>query len=218
MSKSIVVERRSLAIQVADALRKMIMDGKYVQGEQLRQEQIAADLGVSRVPVREAFQQLEAEGLITNMPYKGAMVTKLSEGEIREYFDIRASLEADLLGLAMPNLGPVNIERARKVLEKLENASPARWGSLNWDLHAAIYEAAERPLTLDMVKKLHDNMDRYVRIQMSISPQHRKHADQEHQEFIELCEAGKKREAVKFIRNHICKARDDLLAHLKEHP
>ena len=72
MAKTIQIERRSLATQVADALRELIMSNAYRQGQQLRQDDLAKRLGVSHIPVREAFQLLEAEGLITNIPYKGA--------------------------------------------------------------------------------------------------------------------------------------------------
>ena len=82
MAKTLPLERRSVATQVADALRELIMSNTYKQGQQLRQDELAKRLGVSHIPVREAFQLLEAEGLITNIPYKGAVVTRLSESEI----------------------------------------------------------------------------------------------------------------------------------------
>lgn len=87
------LERLSMAGQVANALRNLIISGDYAQSQPLRQEEIAQRLGVSRIPVREALQLLEAEGLIENVPYKGAVVASLSADEIEEYFDIRANLE-----------------------------------------------------------------------------------------------------------------------------
>lgn len=218
MGNNTTIQRRSLSAQVADSIREMIMSGDVGQGEQLRQEQIAKRLGVSRIPVREAFQQLEAEGLITNLPYKGAVVTQLSEDEIREYFDIRAVLESDLITQAIGNMTSNDIALAREVLERMKKASPARWGQLNWNFHAHLCAPARKDITLDFIKKIHDNLDRYVRIQLSISQSNLEHANEEHRQLLELCEAKKKSEAAKLVRRHIAKARDDLLQHLKEHP
>src|SRR5579864_6958279 len=133
-ARTIAVERKSLSVQVADKLRQLIISNTYAQGEQLRQEEVARQLGVSHIPVRAAFQLLEAEGLITNVPYKGAVVTRLSAAEIEEYFDIRATLEVDLLKRAIGKIGPEALARARKIVERMDTASPERWGEYNWKL------------------------------------------------------------------------------------
>src|SRR5687768_14900477 len=115
--RGLPIERRSLAAQVADALRELIMSNTYRQGQPLRQDDLAKPLGVSHIPVRDAFQLLEAEGLITNIPYKGAVVTRLSESEIEEYFGIRQPLEVDLLRRAIGRIEPQAIARAREIVE-----------------------------------------------------------------------------------------------------
>lgn len=218
MARTIGVERRSLSAQVADALRELIISNEYPQGHQLRQDEVAKRLGVSHIPVREAFQLLEAEGLITNVPYKGAIVTRLSAEEIEEYFDIRASLESDLLRRAIGRIAPEGIARARKIVQKMDSAPPLRWGEYNWDLHAELYAPANRPITLEFVKRIHDNLDRYVRIQLSLAEKNRQRAHQEHIQLIDLCEAGDRTKALRLLTAHINGVRDDLLNHLKEHP
>jgi DNA-binding GntR family transcriptional regulator len=218
MARSIGVERRSLSAQVADTLRELIISNTYTQGHQLRQEEVAKRLGVSHIPVRAAFQQLESEGLVTNVPYKGAVVTRLSATEIEEYFDIRATLECDLLRRSIANITPEAIGRARRIVERMDTAPPARWGELNWKLHEELYSAASRPITLDFVRKVHDNLDRYVRIQLSLAEANRRRAHQEHIKLIELCEAGDQAKAVKLLHGHICGVRDDLLNHLEQQP
>src|SRR3982751_5528117 len=161
MARSMEVERKSLSAQVADTLRELIVSNTYAQGHQLRQDEVARRLGVSHIPVRAAFQLLESEGLITNVPYKGAVVTRLSPADIEEYFDIRATLEVDLLKRAVGHITPDTVARARKIVERMDSAPPARWGELNWKLHEELYSAANRPITLDFVRKIHDNLDRY---------------------------------------------------------
>jgi DNA-binding GntR family transcriptional regulator len=219
MAKPLGVERRSLSTQVADTLRDLIVSNTYAQGDALRQDEVARRLGVSHIPVRAAFQQLEAEGLITNVPYKGAVVTRLSAAEIEEYFDIRATLEVDLLSRAIANgISAEAIARARKIVERMDNAPPARFGEYNWKLHEELYAAANRPITLELVRKIHDNLDRYVRIQLSLAEDNRRRAHQEHIQLIQFCEAGDQTKAAKLLQAHICGVRDDLLNHLDEHP
>jgi DNA-binding GntR family transcriptional regulator len=217
-ARTIGVERKSLSAQVADTLRQLIISNTYTQGHQLRQEEVARRLGVSHIPVRAAFQLLEAEGLITNVPYKGAIVTRLSSAEIEEYFDIRATLEVDLLRRSISNITPEALTRARKIVERMDNASPERWGEYNWKLHEELYSAANRPITLDFVRKIHDNLDRYVRIQLSLSEKNRRRAHEEHIRLIDLCASGDRPKALRLLSAHICGVRDDLLNHLKEHP
>lgn len=216
MAKALTVKRKSLAIQVADALRELILSGEYDQGEQLRQDDVAKKLGVSRIPVREAFQQLEAEGLVVNVPYKGAIVSRLTTEEIEEYFDIRMVLEGELLGHAIDRMTPEVITRSRKIIDRMNGASPAKWGEINWQLHAELYSVAGRPITLEMVKKIHDNLDRYVRIQLSLSEENRARANEEHVRLVELCEAGRKNEAIGLLQDHITGARIDLIKHLED--
>lgn len=217
MPKPASVERLSLAGQVTNALRDLIVSGAYGQGQPLRQDEIATRLGVSRIPVREALQLLEAEGLIVNVPYKGAVVASLSAAEIEEYFDIRANLETDLLERAIPNMKPENIEAARKVERRMRTSAASNWGEHNWRLHAELYAPANRLITLDFAKKIHDNLDRYVRMQLSLSKQNRVRAHKEHTRLIDLCESRMKREAVKLLHDHIVGARDDLLNYVEEH-
>src|SRR5690348_10896665 len=88
-----IIQRQSLTSAVAETLRERIVRGEIKEGEQLRQDAIATELAVSRIPVREALRQLEAEGLITIVPHRGAVVSLLSTEEIEEIFEMRAVLE-----------------------------------------------------------------------------------------------------------------------------
>jgi DNA-binding GntR family transcriptional regulator len=212
------LQRKSLASQVADALRELIFSNEYPQGYQLRQDEVSKRLGVSHIPVREAFQLLEAEGLITTVPYRGAVVSTLSATEILEYFDIRAVLEVDLLRRAIPTITADVIERARQIVTQMDGAAPLHWGELNWELHEALYAPANRPITLELVRKIHDNLDRYVRIQLTLSSANKERAHREHEALIELCAAGEKAKAARLLIEHINGVRDDLLDHLSKHP
>src|SRR5678810_63542 len=91
------IKRQTLTGMTADAIRERILRGRYPEGSPLRQDAIGAELGVSRIPVREALRQLEAEGLVTFNPHRGAIVSSLSLEEIGELFELRAEIECDLL-------------------------------------------------------------------------------------------------------------------------
>lgn len=216
MPKPGPVERMSLSGKVANALRNLIISGDYAQGQPLPQEEIAQRLGVSRIPVREALQLLEAEGLIINVPYKGAAVASLSADEIEEYFDIRAVLECDLLERAILKMEPQHIAAARRAEASVRSSPPERWGEHNWRMHAELYSPGNRPRTLEFAKKIHDNLDRYVRLQLALAKKNRERAHNEHTRLIDLCEARSKKQAVKFLRDHVAGARDDLLNYIKE--
>lgn len=210
MEPSAAPERRSLSTQVADSLRELIISNAFVQGQQLKQHEIAKRLGVSHIPVREAFQLLESEGLVTTVPYKGAVVTRLSAAEIDELFDIRIVLESELLKRAIGSMRPDSIARAREIVERMDSAPPRELGRLNWLLHAELYRSANRPTTLEFVQRIHDNLDRYVRIQLAISDRNRLRAHEEHISLIDLCEAGDKAAALRLLSAHIRSVRDDL--------
>ena len=108
--------RKTLGTATLEAMREGILNGTYAEGEQLRQDAIAADLGVSRIPVREALRQLEAEGLVVFSPHRGAIVSSLSLKEIRELFELRAEIESDLLRRAIPEMGSEDFARASEIL------------------------------------------------------------------------------------------------------
>src|SRR5215212_9900740 len=97
------IQRQTIASMTLEAVRERILRGDYPEGEPLRQDALAEELGVSRIPIREALRQLEAEGLVTFNPHRGAIVSTLSLAEIDEIFSLRADIESDLVRRAVPN-------------------------------------------------------------------------------------------------------------------
>ena len=92
------LKHRTLSAAIVDQLRQSILDGTYPAGSQLRQDALGEAYGVSRIPVREALFQLEAEGLVRIVPQKGAIVSELSLDEINDVFDLRADPGAAAAG------------------------------------------------------------------------------------------------------------------------
>src|SRR6188474_2231304 len=146
--------RQTVASMTLDALRDGILHGNYAEGEPLRQDALADELGVSRIPIREALRQLEAEGLVTFSPHRGAIVSSLSLSEIEEVYELRADVESDLIRRAVPNLTAEDDARAAEILDAYEAAHHAGqvgvWGALNWKFHSTLYAPADRELTMSI--------------------------------------------------------------------
>jgi DNA-binding GntR family transcriptional regulator len=118
-----------------------------------------------------ALRQLETEGLVTFNPHRGAIVSSLSLEEIEEVFDLRATIEPDLLRRAMPHLTIAQLDHADDVLDRyavaLRTGDVSKWGLLNWQFHANLYAPAERPITMGILQRLHQQSDRYLRMQLA---------------------------------------------------
>lgn len=210
------LKRQTTAVLVADELRRRIVSGQLKEGEQIRQELIAGELGVSRIPVREALKQLEAEGFLTIHSHRGAVVSKLSIDEIAELFDLRAVLETWVLGLAIPRMTDADLQQAEAILRKMiANDRIDQWGSLNWEFHMALYRPSGRMETLKLINRLHGMVDRYVRLQISLTVGQSK-AHQEHQQLLELCRKRDPLRATRLLEEHIGDVRDGLMKHLSE--
>jgi DNA-binding GntR family transcriptional regulator len=201
------IPRTSLTEAVADRLREMIIRGEIQEGEQLRQDALAADLQVSRIPVREALRQLEAEGLIKIIAHRGAVVSSLSSDDIEELFDIRALLECEVLRLSIPNLTEADFEKAEEILTAYEKAlwmkgDVGSWGRLNSQFHAVLYSRANRPHFMSIIRQINNNGDRYTRLQLYLTRAFER-AKEEHRMILELCRKRDIKAACDLMRHHI---------------
>lgn len=127
-------------------LRDAIIAGHFAEDEPIRQDDIARQFNVSKIPVREALKRLEAEGLVMFQRNRGAMVTRMSESELAQMFEVRMLLEDKALRLAIPNMTEETFARAERICQEFVGENDVgRWAELNWELHACLYEPAQRP-------------------------------------------------------------------------
>src|SRR5690349_17251291 len=212
------IQRQTIASMTITAPRARILRGDYPDGEPLRQDAIADELGVSRIPVREALRQLEAEGLVTFSPHRGAVVSTLSLEEIEELFELRAEIECEVLRRAIPNTGSDQLARATDVVDEFDAALAAgeseRWGPLNWRFHSALYAPARRNLTMGVLQKLHQHSDRYFRMHVVLAGGGIT-ASQEHRAIAAAVRRGDAKAATQLMQSHILGAGQSLLALLK---
>src|SRR6476661_6042561 len=117
-----VIKRHTVTGSVAEELRRRIVSGEYEGGEQIRQETVAAELGVSRIPIREALLQLESEGLIVIHTHKGAVVASLTTDDAVDLFEARLTLEPPMLKKAVVAATPIDVTRIGACLAEYERA------------------------------------------------------------------------------------------------
>lgn len=208
------LKHRTLSAAIVDRLRQAILDGSHPAGTQLRQDALAETYGVSRIPVREALFQLEAEGLVRILPHKGAVVSELSLEEVNDVFDLRTILEPRMLASSAPEFAAEDFAMLDFIQSRFIAAIRAhdisRWGVLNAEFHMALYARARQPRTKAIVSALLQTSDRYTRVQLSSTAAMGK-AEQDHAHLIALCKRGEVEEACRFLKGHIEEVRRDLV-------
>jgi DNA-binding GntR family transcriptional regulator len=219
--KSDPIRRQSLAAAVVERLREKILSGELQEGEQLRQDAIATEFQISRIPVREALSHLAAEGLITIVANRGAVVSALSPDEIMQMFETRAVLECYMLRHAIPNMKEEDFQRAEDILvhyeKSLEKDSEVKsWGRWNWSFHSALYAPANRPFMLSILKTLNINCDRYTRLHLVFTRDlHR--AGKAHRELLAICRTEDPELASEALWKHITEAGEYLKESITRH-
>jgi len=184
-------------------LRKRILEDLLKEGAPIRQDEVAADLGISKIPVREALMRLQSEGLVVFTPNAGATVAVLTAFDYIEMLDLRLAIECRALELAVPNMVPSDLAQARRLLDAYHNATTKHeWSDLNARFHDCLYKPASRPRLLSMIQSVRDQMGKLMRVRITAASGH-KRSYQEHQQILEACERGDTAAAVALLRKHI---------------
>lgn len=219
MSTAAPLPRRTLTEAATEALRDRILGGTLPMGTPLRQEALAAELGVSRIPLREALLRLEAEGLVTMESHRGAVVASVRLDEVAELFELRATLESDLTRRAVPRLAPgddLALDVAARSFERAVEGGAAAWGEANRALHLALYRPAARPCTLEVVTRLHAQCDRLLRLQLTLTRGVAR-AVREHRAIVLAARARDAEGAAYLVEQHILEAGRGLAGALAHH-
>jgi DNA-binding GntR family transcriptional regulator len=150
--------------RIADSLRTAILDGSYAPGERIRQEDVAARSGASRIPVREALRMLAAEGLVTLVANSGAWVTRLSMAECTETYLIRERLEPLLLRTSMPFLEDATIGRLAELAAAMEaTGSVDAFMRADREFHLSSYAGAAPGETWHIIHRMWNTTHHYRR-------------------------------------------------------
>lgn len=210
-----LIRAGTLAADIAANLRALIERNEYPPGAALRQEEVADRFRVSRIPLREAFRVLEAEGLICIHPNRGAFVREYSRDSVAEMFDLRLVLEDTLLRRAAPRLTSDVLDEIESIDTRLANAkTPTEWVRLDEAFHLGLYSPAGRPETLGIVTTLRRSLNAYyVKL---LTPDVRAAAwRREHRSIVRDLRARNVAGAARTLRSHLQSTRDVLLTALK---
>lgn len=200
-------ERRTASDEVAEALRRAIITGQFADGEELNQVELASHFQVSRVPIREALRRLQAEGLVSAEAHRRAVVVGFNRDRIDEVYEIRALLEAYMLGRAASRLDKDQLAELRRLCDEMDDLDDHHeWLERNHEFHRALLAPAGAPTALALVEQLSMQVERYLRRSGGV---HRpKEAGREHRRIVDALRKGEVEKAEEVLRRHILHTRD----------
>jgi DNA-binding GntR family transcriptional regulator len=152
--------------QITSALRKAVLSGEYAPGDPLRQNELAKRFGVSPVPIREALRALEQDGLVASVPRRGWVVTRLTDEDIDEIYELRELLEQKALAEAIPRLDDDRISKLQGLALRLTSSTDIEQHlQARERFYQVLYEASGKPRLVSMILALHDQLAPYLRRQ-----------------------------------------------------
>jgi DNA-binding GntR family transcriptional regulator len=195
-------ERKTTTDYLASALRTAIYDGQFADGEELNQVELAAFFGVSRVPIREALRQLQAEGLVRNIAHHRTVVSGLTLPQILEFIEMRAVLEGHMLRKAAATLDKFVLTQLREICDETDRLRDygSRWVVKNWEFHRLLYGNQSKAM-VETVERIQLNIERYARHAGTAARQ--KQAAAEHRQILNALERKNYDKAAARLEQHI---------------
>jgi DNA-binding GntR family transcriptional regulator len=212
-STKINIER--LSDKAYEAIKGRIIDLSLEPGEKLLEQQLAADLGVSKSPIRDAFQRLEREKLVLMIPFKGWYVQPVSLEEFKEIHQVREALEIYCLQGHLGAYGETDINVFKKTMalarKRLEQGSNSGAYDAHRSFHKLIVDLMKNRLIGDMYGNISDRLDRYLSISVKYVPDRVKTANREHFALLEAIEKKDVALAIQRLRDHLSGVMEDYL-------
>jgi DNA-binding GntR family transcriptional regulator len=204
----------SAGSRVAQGLRDRLRTGALAPGTVLSQAEIAAEYGVSRIPVRDALHILSTEGLV-DLGVSGAVVTGLSIAELQELYEMREAIEPVVTAIAVPNVGRAETTQMSALLDRMETdgIGAAEWLEANAAFHALIYTRADRSRMVELTEQLRRLTDRYVYLHLEVIGDV-EHLHEEHRQILAAVRRGDPREVAELTRLHLETSHDFILRYL----
>jgi DNA-binding GntR family transcriptional regulator len=211
----------SVKDDIYSGIRKAIVTENLSPGERLVESQLCQQFGASRGPVREVLTQLNREGFVSLIPNKGAVVTKLSLQDLKDYYALIALLESKAAEWAVPNFIPADIEILKEIVEQLKMADPgdkeesvAKWGHHNLRFHRHFWEKSGNIRLVEQIEEIRQRILRYRYLSLMVPSFNDYHKD--HRKIITTAKNGDAKKTGKIMYSHIIRARDLLLQHLTQ--
>ena len=204
---------------VFNTLREAILRGDLVPGERLMELQLAAKLGVSRTPTREAIRMLEQEGLAITIPRKGAIVAGMTEKDMQDVLEIREALEELSVQVACDKITDEEIAQLEKNMKNFELSLKIgdlkKMAQADVEFHDVIYQATDNPRLISMLNNLREQMYRY-RVEYLKNPQNHEQLLKEHEAIYRGIVEKDKDAVTNTIRKHISNQVDEVKHIIRE--
>jgi DNA-binding GntR family transcriptional regulator len=208
---------RSLKDLTCEDLRARIVDGRLAPGDRLVERDLAEQLDVSRIVVREAIAHLVGEGLAVSLPRRGAQVSALDPEDVANLFDVRVALDTLAARTAAKRRTDEDIAALEQALRAAGEATAAgdhlRAAQLNADFHDLLMDAAHNPQLTALHRSISGQIRRVFRVTQDVAPGQLHH---EHEELVAAIRAGDARSAAKAAAQHVEAARAGALGRLRE--
>ncbi len=199
---------------IEETLRNAILDGRLPCGTAMRQQELASLFGVSRMPVREALRQLEAQSLLHVVTHKGAVVAPLIEDNSAETYALRLLLESEALRLSIPLLTDVDIAEADRLICALEQEKDyTEIGRLNRLFHMTLYGQAPNQRLLKLVEHGLNEEERFLRFNLEAMGLGET-SQEDHRELLNLVAQKKTEESILTLRNHLMRGMEVISIYL----
>ena len=212
--KQEVTDKYSLRGRVFNKLREDILGGKYEDHEELKEAAIGEEMGVSRTPVREAFRQLELEGLIQILPNKGAYVTGITEKDVKDIYMIRSLLEGLCARWATEHITPEQMDEMEENVYLAEfhagKGHLDQLAQLDNRFHDILYEACDSKILEHQLKAFHQYVLR-VRKKTLASVNRGPKSNEEHKQILEAIKAGDADLAEDLANRHMINAYENMV-------
>ncbi|TWD47083.1 GntR family transcriptional regulator [Arthrobacter sp. AG367] len=203
------------SLRIANELSRKILSGSLLPGTRIRQEQIAEDFGVSRLPIREALRILESRGLVALVASTGAWVSSMNLAECQETYLIRERVEPLALGQAIDRIPLDCIDRLARLANDMESCEDIEdFVELDREFHLLTFQEANMPTLLEMVERLWNTTQHYRRAYVQlIGPEGLEETHLEHRMLLAAIRRRDVRTAEELLAMHIRKTRISLLDH-----
>ena len=207
------LEIMPVRVRITAILRKAIYSGEYKSGDELSLTDIAARLGVSRTPVREAFQELEGEGLITLRMNKGAIVNNIDRKFVQDIFEMRILLEAEAARKAAENGMETEalLRRLKDMRAHMDSLDVRDYETLNQEIHQSIWRAADNHQLTAYLLELWNGPS--VGRGENAAAYHYQASTDEHIAILEAVRDRQPDAAEQAMRRHIGRSMENMLSH-----
>lgn len=191
---------------VFNTLREAILKGDFVACERLMEKQLAEKLGVSRTPIREAIRKLELEGLVIMVPRKGAEVARVTEKDISDVLEVRATLEALAVKLASKKMSKDDLDLLKEVSEEFKRAASKKdFATIiekDVEFHDIIFRASDNEKLISIINNLREQIYRF-RVEYIYKTESFEELVKEHDLIVALISDKKGKEAADVALRHI---------------